>query len=60
MVALTHPKLTEDFEEGMKFVANKDYTKAAELFKKVAEQGHAEAQFYPRAYVRRGSRPHKR
>jgi len=32
MVMLTHPDLAEDFEEGMKFVANKDYTKAAELF----------------------------
>lgn len=46
MVALTHPDLAENFEEGMRFVANKDYTRAAELFKKIAEQGHAEAQFY--------------
>lgn len=46
MVAPTQSDLASSFKEGMNFVANNDYVKAAELFNTLAAQGHMEAQFY--------------
>ncbi len=42
---LTLPTFAGNFEDGMKLYASKDYTGAAELFKKSAKQGIVEAQY---------------
>src|SRR5690349_19977542 len=39
------PVYAGDFEEGMKFILDKDYTKAAEAFRRAADQGNVDAQF---------------
>ena len=42
---LTLPAVAGDFEDGVKFSASKNYTKATQSFKKAAELGDAQAQF---------------